>query len=156
MSDEQQVLARYVRAADKRDGQAMSGLFLPDARVEIYQSQAGPIPLGQLEGAQAIGQAVAGMMPPHPPRGWSHHTTHDSIIEVNGDDASIDSQFIVFNTVADERPSAGWLDGAAGAQGTVRPIEAGYYRSSLRRVAGLWKIATHQIFHDLPFAFPGA
>jgi hypothetical protein len=38
MSDElavQQVLARYVRAHDRRDGAAMAALFTPQARVTI-------------------------------------------------------------------------------------------------------------------------
>jgi hypothetical protein len=34
------------------------------------------------------------MMKPHPSRGWSHHTTHDHIIDVNGDDATLDAQFV--------------------------------------------------------------
>jgi len=153
--DVQQVLARYVRAADNRDGAAMSTLFVPDGRVEIFHHQGGkPVPLGELEGAVAIGQAVSGMMLPHPPRGWSHHTTHDPIIEVSGDTATIDAQFIVYNTVGHEEPAGGWPKGARGAQGIVQPIEAGYYRASLRRVGSVWKIATHQIIHDLPVAVP--
>ena len=39
MSDEreiQEVLARYVRAADHRDGAAMSSLFLPEGKVEVF------------------------------------------------------------------------------------------------------------------------
>ena len=38
MSDEreiQEVLARYVRAADHRDGAAMRDIFLPEGKVEI-------------------------------------------------------------------------------------------------------------------------
>jgi len=31
-------------------------------------------------------------MKPHPPRGWSHHTTHDPIIEVKGDTATLDAR----------------------------------------------------------------
>ena len=160
MSDErdvQQVMARYTRAADGRDAAAMSALFMPDARVEVFLSQDGTLEqMGQIDGAETIGHAVAGLMLPHPPRGWSHHTTFDSIIEVNGDVATLDAQFIVYNTVGDEKPAAGWPAGAFGAQGTIRPIEAGYYRPSLRRVDGAWKIEHLNIVHDLPYAFPGA
>jgi len=81
MSDErevQQVLARYTRAADARDGAAMAALFLPDGRVEIYYSRSGvPELLGELVGPEAIGRAVGQMMKPHPERGWSYHTTYD-------------------------------------------------------------------------------
>ncbi|MCF7545887.1 nuclear transport factor 2 family protein, partial [Pseudomonas petrae] len=92
----------------------------------------------------------------HPARGWSHHTTHDPIIEVTGDEATLDAQFIVYNTVGFEQPAAGWPQGAVGAQGRVEPIEAGYYQSTLKRVNGRWKIAVHRITLDLPHAFPTA
>ncbi len=91
-------------------------------------------PVGELVGQEAIAAAVSQMMQPHPARGWSHHTTHDHIIEVDGDDATIDAQFVVFEVRGKERPVTGWPEGAFGAQGTVNPIEAGYYRPILRRV----------------------
>lgn len=160
MSDErsvQQVLARYVRAADARDGVAMSALFTVDARVVICVRDAGePQKVAELVGAEAIGGAIAGMMAPHPPRGWSHHTTHDHIIEVDGDDATVDAQFVVFNTVGDERPAEGWPAGASGAQGTITPIESGYYRPRMRRIDGRWQIVHHTIVLDQPMAFPEA
>jgi hypothetical protein len=40
-------------------------------------------------------------------------------------------------------------------QGTVQPIEAGYYRPILRRVDGVWTITTLRIIRTLPMAFPG-
>jgi hypothetical protein len=79
MSDEreiQEVQARYVRAADHRDGAAMSKIFLPEAKVEVFYNKAGTAELlGELVGPEAISAAVTTMMKPHPPRGWSHHTT---------------------------------------------------------------------------------
>jgi hypothetical protein len=39
--DVQQVLARCVRATEKRDGVAMSGLFALDGGIEIFSRQAG-------------------------------------------------------------------------------------------------------------------
>jgi hypothetical protein len=45
--------------------------------------------------------------------------------------------------------------GAFWAQGTVQPIEAGYYRPILRRVDGVWKITTMRITLNIPYAFPG-
>jgi ketosteroid isomerase-like protein len=153
----QHVFARYVRAADRRDGAALSELFADDGTVEIFYNRAGnPELIAKLAGAEAIGQAVAGMMKPHPERGWSHHTTHDHVIKVDGDDATLDAQFVVFNVVGAERPAAGWPDGASGAQGTITPIESGYYQPRLRRVDGTWKITSHRIVLDLPVAFPGA
>jgi hypothetical protein len=75
--------------------------------VEIYYNNAGvPEKIVEVNGASAIGAAIAGLMKPHPPRGWSHHTTHDHIINVDGDQADIDAQFIVFNTSATYVPTA--------------------------------------------------
>lgn len=150
----QQVLAHYVRATDRRDGAAMSSLFLPGAHIEIYEGQQAPRQIGRIEGADAIGAAVVGMMQPHPAGGWSHHTTHDPIIVVEGDAATIDAQFIVYNTLGAARPAAGWPREAFGAQGQVMPIEAGYYRAQLVRQDQQWKIAVHRIYLDLPMAFP--
>lgn len=160
MDDERQVeevLARYVRAVDWRDGPSLAALFEDDAHVEIfYGTGKDSEKLGELRGAQTIGAAVAGAMAPHPPRGWSHHTTSNPIVEVCGDQATLDVQFIVSNVVGRERPSAGWPAGSLGAQGTITPIESGYYRSTMRRIDGGWKISEHRIRHDMPYAFPGA
>jgi hypothetical protein len=132
----------------------MSDLFLPEAKVEIfYRNEGTPELLGELVGAEAIGVAVATMMKPHPPRGWSHHTTHDPIIAVQGDTGSLDAQFVVFNVVGAEKPEGGWPQGASGAQGTIVPIESGYYRATLRKVDGRWLLAHHRIYHDHPMAF---
>jgi ketosteroid isomerase-like protein len=159
MSEEravEQVLAMYVRGTDARDGAAVAAVFTEDARVEISYNNSGKSePLGELAGRDAIAAAVSQMMKPHPARGWSHHTTHDHIIDVHGDDATLDAQFVVFEVHGKERPATGWPEGASGAQGIVQPIEAGYYRPILRRVDGVWKIATMRIVHNLPFAFPG-
>ena len=157
MSDErqiQEVQARYVRAADHRDGAAMSKIFLSDAKVEVFYNRAGKAELiGELVGAEAIGAAVTTMMKPHPPRGWSHHTTHDPIIEVKGDSGTLDAQFVVFNVVGAKKPGGGWPEGAFGAQGTITPIETGYYRPILKKVDGRWMMAHLRIYHDLPMAF---
>ena len=159
MSEEravQQVLAKYVHGADARDGAAVAALFTEAGRVEISYNNLGRLePLGELVGREAIAGAVSNMMQPHPARGWSHHTTHDHIIEVDGDNATIDAQFVVFEVRGKERPATGWPDGAFGAQGTVTPIESGYYRPVLRRADGMWKIDTLRIVMNIPLAFPG-
>jgi SnoaL-like domain len=159
MTDEravQQVLARYVRGSDARDGATVAAQFVPNGRVEILYSNSGKLePLGELVGQDAIASAVSNMMRPHPPRGWSHHTTHDPIIEISGDEAQMDAQFIVFDVIGKEHPSTGWPEGATGAQGTVTPIESGYYHPTLRRVEGSWKIETLRIILDMPLAIPG-
>lgn len=161
MSDEQQVrhvLARYVRATDARDGAAQGALFTDDAIVQIY-TRAGDSyePLGEpLIGGAGVHHAVDNFMAPHPERGTSHHVTADHLIEIDGDTAHVNAQVIAFEVRGDARPEGGWPAGALGAQGTVRPIESGYYDTDLRRVDGEWKIVHHRVLLDLPAAFPVA
>ncbi|MYV54051.1 nuclear transport factor 2 family protein [Streptomyces sp. SID3212] len=162
MSDErevQQVLARYVRATDRRDGRTQGGLFTDDAVVRIF-TRTGPDhyqPVGEpLIGGAGVEYAVTHLMAPHPEGGTSHHTTHDHLIEVDGDRAHLNAQFVVFRVQASARPAGGWPAGVSGAQGTVEPIESGYYDTDLRRVRGEWKIVKHSVLMDMPIAFPGA
>jgi uncharacterized protein (TIGR02246 family) len=72
MSDElavQQVLARYVRAHDRRDAAGTAALFTPQGRAKIFYNNGGELePLGELVGREAIANAVVHMMTPHPRR----------------------------------------------------------------------------------------
>jgi len=153
MSDElavQQVLAHYVRAHDRRDGVAMGALFTPQARVTILYNNhphGEPEVIGELVGREAIAQATAHMMKPHPPRGWSHNATDGLLIDIDGDRATVEAQFMVFSILGDAKPAS-----AKGAMGTITPIESGYYDQKLVRVDGRWLIESLQIRHNLPFA----
>jgi hypothetical protein len=92
-------------------------------------------------------------MAPHPPLGWSHHTTYDHLVSVDGDEASIDIQFITFDVVGTKKPEGGWPAGTFGAQGTIKPIESGYYRFTFRRTDGAWRIRYQDVIHDIPYVF---
>jgi hypothetical protein len=154
-----EVLARYVRATDRRDGKTQGTLFTDDAVVQIL-IKTGPDayePLGEpVIGGAGVEYAVDNFMAPHPAGGSSHHTTADHLIEVDGDRAHLNAQFVVFEIRAAVRPADGWPEGAFGTQGTVRPIESGYYDTDLRRVEGEWKIIRHTVLMDMPMAIPGA
>lgn len=161
MSDErhvQEVLAKYVRATDLRDGKAQGALFAPDGFVQIY-TKTGPNtrePVGEpLVGGAAVEYAVDNYMAPHPEGGSSHHVTADHIITVDGDEAHMNAQFIVFKSQGSARPAEGWPEGTLGIQGTVQAIESGYYDTDLRRIDGEWKIIHHRIWLDMPIALPG-
>jgi SnoaL-like protein len=159
MSDElavQQVLAHYVRAHDRRDGAAMWALFTPEARVTIFYNNnpdGEPELIGELAGREAIAQATTHVMKPHPPRGWSHNATDGLLIDIDGDRATVDAQFMVFTILGDAKPASGWPAGAMGAMGAITPIESGYYTQKLVRVDGQWLIESLQVRHNLPFAF---
>lgn len=162
MSDErdvQEVLARYVRATDRRDGATQGALFTSDAIIELF-TKTGPDtyePVGEpMIGGAAVEYAVDNFMAPHPEGGSSHHVTADHIITVDGDTAHLNAQVIVFEVRAAARPADGWPADAFGAQATVRPIESGYYDTDLRRVDGAWKITHHRVLLDMPLVLPTA
>jgi len=151
----QQVLAQYVRAADALNGEALSQLFITNGKVEIYDWNAGnPSLLFVLNGKDQIANAISNLMKPHPHKGWSHHTTHDPIITVEGNYAEMDAQFVRFDSIGAICPENGWTVGTVGLIGSVKPTESGYYKPSLVLEDGTWKITTHRIYHDLTFAFP--
>jgi hypothetical protein len=161
MSDErrvQDVMARYVRATDRRDGKTQGALFTDDAVVQIY-AKSGPDSYepfgGPLIGGTGVEYAVTKFMSAHPEGGSSHHTTFDHIIDVDGDRAHLNAQFIVYQVQASARPADGWTTGESGVQGAIRPIESGYYDTDLRRVDGEWKIVKHSVLMDMSIAVPG-
>jgi len=148
----QQLPARYIRCADQRESAGIAQPFAFDAIIELVHDK-GKMPevVGKLSGREAIGAA---MMQPHLPLGWSHHTMHDPLIEIDGDLATIDTQFITFDVCGAVRPIEGWPKGAFGAQGTITPIESGYYRAALRKIDGEWLFDRLRIHHDLPYIVP--
>ncbi|MFD6337367.1 nuclear transport factor 2 family protein [Streptomyces sp. NPDC060131] len=149
-----EIVSRYTRAADWRDGETLSKLFEPDAAVEIhYRGPDGTELLGTLSGGAQIATAMSTAMAPHPPLGWSHHTTYDHLVSVDGDEASIDTQFITFDVTAISEPEGGWPAGTFGAQGAIKPIESGYYRFAFRRTDDVWHIRHLDVLHDLPYVF---
>jgi hypothetical protein len=152
-----EILSRYTRAADRRDGEALAALFASDAVVEVHLHGPDGLDdgelLGKLTGAEQVEMAMTRAMAPHPPLGWSHHTTYDHLVSVDGDEASIEAQFITFNVVGTRKPEGGWPAGTFGAQGTITPIESGYYRFTFRRTDGAWKIRHQDVIHDIPYVF---
>src|ERR1700721_1516465 len=113
MSDElavQQILAHYVRAHDRLDVAAMAAFFTPEARVTIFYNKnpdGEPELIGELAGREAIAQATTHMMKPHPPRGWSHNATDGLLIDITGDRATVDAQFMVFSILGDANTATG-------------------------------------------------
>jgi hypothetical protein len=149
-----EIVSRYTRAADRRDREAMAKLYDADAVVEIhYRGPDGIELLGTLSGGEQIEPGMSRAMAPHPPLGWSHHTTYDDLFSVDGDEASIETQFITFDVVGTRKSEGGWLVGTFGAQGTIRPIESGYYRFTFRRTDGAWRIRHQEVIHDIPYVF---
>src|SRR5258708_21541669 len=111
MSDErdvQQVIAKYVRAVDRRDGVALAELFIPNGKVTVFYTNGGKEELiVELAGREVIGNAMSNLMKTHPARGWSHHTTFDTIIEVDGERATVDAQMLAVTVVGAAKPAGG-------------------------------------------------
>ncbi len=158
MSDEraiQETLARYVRAVDARDAEGVAELYVNDGVEILSYNRAGTAErIAVFDGSEAIRDAVANVLPPHPVLGWAHHATFDPIVFIDTDIALLRAQFIVFEVRGTERPAGGWPHGASGGQGTITPIESGYYRISLRRTPEGWKIGENHTILDLPPALP--
>jgi len=158
MSDEravQEILARYVRAVDARSADDVAHLYVENGAEILSYNRAGvPEPIAEFGGAAAIKDAVANVLPAHPPLGWAHHATFDPIVVINGDTASLQAQFIVFEVRGAQRPANGWPPGASGGQGAITPVESGYYRLSLRRTVEGWRITENHTIVDLPPALP--
>jgi hypothetical protein len=134
----------------------MAALFTPEARVTIFYNNnpdGKPEVIGELAGREAIAQATTRMMKPHPPQGWSHNATDGLLIDIDGDRATVDAQFMVFSILGDAKPASGWPAGATGAMGAITPIESGHYTQKLVRVEGQWLIESLQVRHNLPMAF---
>ena len=106
-------------------------------------------------GRETIAAAVSQMIKPHPSRGSSrrHHTTHDHLIltVANGDGATLDAQFVVFESAGQRRATTAMPEGASGAQGAGQPIEDGLPRRDKRRVDGVLEDRRRCVS---PIAFP--
>jgi hypothetical protein len=106
--DVQQVLARCVRATEKRDGRAMSGLFALDGRIEIFSRQA------RSTGTCWQASGRCGHRPSRrrhdaaaPPRGKVITRPTTRSFRCMPTPATIDAQFIVYITVGGEKPASG-------------------------------------------------
>ncbi|MGI5135390.1 nuclear transport factor 2 family protein [Streptomyces sp. CA-106110] len=152
----QDVLSRYVRANDERDHAALAALFAEDGVFRFFgRSGTGKYQLSgeAITGAGEI-KAFAEGWPPLAERLYLHHMTTDHVIEVDGDQATMNAQFVVMSTVADAEPEGGWPKGLLGVQGSITPIMIGLYDSDLRSIDGVWKLTRLDVLHSLPHSLP--
>jgi hypothetical protein len=138
------VLARYVRCADIRDGVAVAKLFTTDSLTEIFENYDGKrAKVAELQGSIGVEQAFGTLMQPHPKGGWSHHVTADHIIDIDGDHATLNAQFIMFRIRANEQ-----TDPLKPRSGKITPEESGYYDADLQKINGEWKFTHHRVIMD--------
>jgi len=147
----QDVLSQYVRATDERDGDAQAKLFAEDVMIrffgrsgtEAYQLASEPV-----IGAQRVRHHMESF-PPRLKRRYQHHITTDHLIRVNGAEATMNAQFLVFSSVAAPEPEGGW-QAPPGVKGDITLIMIGYYDSDLRKIDGVWKLTRLDVKHSLP------
>ena len=146
------VLAIYVRCNDTRDGVRMGTLFTTDSLTEIFVNHDGEkVKVAELQGSIGVVQAFGTLMQPHPRGGWSHHVTADHIIDVDGNHATLNAQFIMFRVRANEQ-----TDLSKPGDGTIAPEESGYYDADLKKINGEWKFTHHRVILDFLPSGPDA
>jgi hypothetical protein len=135
------LVARYVRNVDLRDHDAQIVLFSPDAVVRMLSRTNGREALlhGPLVGGKAVAEASAALRPAILPDRTDRHCTTDHLISIDGDEAALNAQFLVFRTTARE----------AGVCST-NIVETGHYRFWFRRGVLGWSVSKLDIIVDSP------
>ncbi|MDA6565694.1 nuclear transport factor 2 family protein, partial [Escherichia coli] len=93
----QEVMARYVRAVDSRDSDALVALYTPDGQERLSYNRNGiHEPIAAFRGEEELRVALATFLPPHQPGEWAHHATFDHLVSVQEDRANLQAQFVVY------------------------------------------------------------
>jgi hypothetical protein len=116
-----------------------------------YQPVGSPI-----VGRAAIANAVTNLQSPVGGLTSEHHVTSHPLVEINGNPAHVNVQFLTYDVQGATEPASGWPAGTAGAQGTIKATEIGYYDLTLQHVGSGWQISDLRILHDLPIVIPNS
>ena len=143
-----QVKYRYLRCVDLKLWDDLAEVFTPDATVDY-----GTMVYGQPLTLAGRDEIVAFLRDKLGPDMITVHSAGQPEITVDGDEASIETQFITFDVAGAPKPEGGWPAGTFGAQGAIKPIESGYYRFAFRRTGGTWRIRHQDVIHDIPYVF---
>jgi hypothetical protein len=120
----QELTARYNRAADDGDGDALAGIFTPDGSMSMTSGDIGRA----FAGSDELRAMVAGREP-----GTTMHATMDSIIELHGDDASQTCTLLLLRRSRDE--------------GTTS-FRTGRYNDRLQRTPDGWRFVERRVVID--------
>lgn len=153
MSDRTEIielLGRYIRALEERDGKAIAELFVPDGEFRLYGrpgsgefSQRGSAVVGR-ENIRALFASGS-----RPPRRGFHYLTSDHVVDFDGDRARLSAQFVAVESSADVPADVGWTLGSAMLRGTLAVSMMGRYESDLQRIDGRWLFAIQRVKHNL-------
>ena len=166
LSDEQQIkqlLAYYTRTLDAGDIEGFRKIFSKDVVTKTFARQADGSaklmspPTYGIDGIANIFKNLQKFasenMPPMKdgfrsvPR--SHHFTHNPIIEIRGDTATMNSQYLVTLAI----PSKPTLK--PGHHGQTMVVLSGYYDQDFKKINGKWLITEHRVLTDVDYTMPG-
>jgi hypothetical protein len=150
-----EVLARYVRALEERDGKAVVALFAPDGEFTLFGRYGRDDYVDA--GVHVVGRDNIRAMveiDSMPPGRGMHYLTSDHIVEISGDEASMSAQFVAVESNANLRSESRWSTATNIVQGTLALTMIGHYDSRLRRIDGRWVFTVHRVKHSLPIALP--
>jgi hypothetical protein len=158
MSDRDDIveaLGRYARALENRGGKALAALCIADAQFLVF-SRYGQEDYEALDADPVSLATICGMLDNSamPAGRGMHYLTTDHIVDITGDQAWMQAQFLVVGSTANARPETGWPSDANMMQGTLTLAMIGYYQSQLRKVDGRWLFARHEVKHSLPMVRP--
>ena len=147
-----EVLARYARALEDRDADAVAELFVPDGTFQLFSrdGRGAYVPGPVVAGRERIRAMVGGGSLSS--RRGMHYLTSDHIVEITGDEASLRAQFIAVESNGDIPSGDKWTAGASVLKGSYALTMVGRYESQLRKTGGRWQFAAHQVKHNLPMA----
>jgi hypothetical protein len=146
------VLGLYCRAVDRLDVELLKSVYHPDA-IDDH----GAMCLNAHEFADRIIQTLAQVCV------YSMHTVTHAVIDVRGDQASSESYYLGYHTVASGEEAIGQFFGPSYLEAQRRAgalerrheyICGGRYIDVLHRRAGVWRIFRRQITNEFSMSRP--
>jgi ketosteroid isomerase-like protein len=148
-----ETISLYGRASDAGDVEAFRKIFTPNVLTENFRRMPdGSIVRSKTPVGHSVEVMTQGLAKVGKARGDSkvHHFTHDPIIEIHGDTAYINVQFLATRSRANDVV----LENVEGVQGTVQTTLTGYYDDVLKKIDGRWLIVEHHVIIDIPYELP--
>ena len=154
----QTVIAELLRAIGARNSVTVAELVLPDANVLMYLNKNGTRVLNKqpMSGADMV-TFIRDHYAPYAPGEWGHVMNTDTIIKVNGSNASYSGQLIYLRSASDPEPLGGYPEKPlkeTKSLGTVTVTGCGLYEMQLKKVSNAWKISEVSAIVDLPWPWP--
>jgi hypothetical protein len=153
MSDRDEIteaLSRYARALEDRNGEAVAALFAPNGTFQLFGRNGRDEYVAQTKVAGRDNIRAMIERGSLPPGHYMHYMTGDHIVDITGDEASLQAQFVAVESSTGIQSESKWTVGASMLQGSFALTMIGRYESRLRRIEGRWLFTVHRVKHNLP------